>query len=109
MLLLVLASIPLALWALRRNRTFGPRGGARVFSVEGGILLGARERIALVRADDKWLVVGITSQSINLLTELDGPPASLDVQGVDLDASSPRSAGGFKDLLQRARSGHGTR
>ena len=95
-LLLVLASIPLALWALRRQRAFGPRG-AQIFSVEGGLLLGTRERIALVRADTRWLVVGITPQSITLLTELDGPPAGLagpgtgagTGTGTGIDATSP--------------------
>ena len=66
------------------------------------LAVGPRERIALVRADRKWLVVGITAHSITTLAELDEAPAGIDPEAATL------SVGGFGDVLRsisnRARS-----
>lgn len=95
--ILVMAAIPVAAWLLRRAQTvrFGAGGPLGVASA---VSVGTRERIALVRADRKWLVVGITPNSITLLTELDEPPAGLDVESA---VSAPK----FSELFRRAR-GH---
>ena len=71
---LILAAIPASVWLVRRGQS-GVRGSAGL-EIAGALAVGARERIALVRADRKWLVVGITPQSITLLTELDAPPCT---------------------------------
>lgn len=77
LMLALIAGLGLAAWLLRRS-PIGPasRGGA--LAVFGAVPVGARERIALVRADQTWLVVGITSQTITLLAELDEAPAGID-------------------------------
>ena len=73
---LILAAIPLSAWLLRRSQ--GLRGGpAAALDVHCAVAVGTRERIAIVRADRKWLVVGVTTQSISLLAELDEAPADL--------------------------------
>ncbi|HRO59762.1 MAG TPA: flagellar biosynthetic protein FliO, partial [Burkholderiaceae bacterium] len=61
----------------------------------------------IVRADRKWLVVGVTSQSISLLAELDEPPAELPGgawPGGSATAGTEATAGGgvrrFADLLR---------
>jgi len=87
---LLLAAIPATAWLMRRGQS-AVRGNAGL-EIAGAIAVGARERIALVRADRKWLVVGITPQSITLLTELDGPPAEVPA----IAAATP----GFADLLR---------
>jgi flagellar protein FliO/FliZ len=89
--LLVIAAIPATAWLLRRGQSLGARGNASL-AIAGAVAVGPRERIALVRADAKWLVVGITPQSITLLTELDGPPAEVPA----IAAATP----GFADLLR---------
>ena len=96
---LVLAAIPVAAWLLRRAQSvrFGAGGP---LSVASAVSVGTRERIALVRADSKWLVVGITPNSINLLVELAEPPAGI-------DAAATSAAARFPDLLRRA-SNHAT-
>lgn len=92
-LALILGALPLAAWLLRRGpASVGARGAA--LGIVAAVPVGARERIALVRADRKWLVVGITAQSITTLAELDQAPA-----GVDPDAWSA-AGGGFGDVLR---------
>ncbi len=89
--LLVLAAIPATAWLLRRGQSLGARGNT-VLGVSGAVAVGPRERIALVRADAKWLVVGITPQAITLLAELDGPPSET--------AVVPDATNGFPDILR---------
>ena len=74
--LLIVVAIPVALVMLRRFRMFHP-GSRQVLRLTGGISLGPRERIAVVEVGGRWLVVGITGQSINLLTTFDSAPAEL--------------------------------
>ena len=66
--------------------------------------VGTRERIAIVRADRKWLVVGVTSQSISLLAELDEAPAELPGAWASADAAAATDATSgvrrFADLLR---------
>ncbi|MCC7059888.1 MAG: flagellar biosynthetic protein FliO [Burkholderiaceae bacterium] len=89
---LVLGAIPLTAWLMRRGQSIGARTGGPI-GVVSAVAVGTRERIALVRADRKWLVVGITTQAITLLTELDEAPA--------LDTATPLAgAARFSDLLR---------
>lgn len=73
-LLLILGVILLAYWMLKR---FGPRLGlgsrAAVHGLrfEGQLALGPKKSIMVVRFLNKLLVLGVTDQSINLLTEVD--------------------------------------
>ncbi|GMV01748.1 MAG: hypothetical protein AMXMBFR52_14040 [Burkholderiales bacterium] len=95
---LVLAAIPATAWLLRRGQWATARGNASL-AVAAAVTVGARERIALVRAERKWLVVGITPQAITLLTELDSAPDT----GEDAVAATP---GGFPDLLRNLARRH---
>ena len=102
---LILAAIPLSAWLLRRSQ--GLRGGpAAALNVHCAVAVGTRERIAIVRADRKWLVVGVTTQSISLLAELDEPPAELPGSawpGSTAAGSDATTGGGvrrFADLLR---------
>lgn len=94
--LFVLALFPLAAWLLRRGQPLRIGGGAAL-DVASAVAVGARERIALVRADQTWLVVGITAQSITLLARLDQAPA-----GLDAGTGSPAS-GTFAAALRSLR------
>jgi flagellar protein FliO/FliZ len=66
----VVALIPLALWVLKRLQP-GGGGGARVVTLVGGLSLGPRERIAIVEAQGRRWMIGVTGQSISLLAELE--------------------------------------
>ena len=73
-LLLLLGVIFVAFYLLRR---FGPRLGLPMarrhtgLVFEGQLPLGPRKSVVLVRFLNKVMVLGVTEQSINLLTEID--------------------------------------
>ena len=102
--LLIVIAIPVALVMLRRFRMFHPAGG-QVIRLSGGIALGPRERIAVVEVGGRWLVVGITAQSINLLATLDSPPAGLPAATLPATAEgmAATSAVSFSRLLATLR------
>jgi flagellar protein FliO/FliZ len=68
----VLALIPAALWLLKRLQG-AAHGGPRIVKLVGGLTLGPRERIAVVEAQGRWLMLGVTAQSVSLLATLDVP------------------------------------
>ena len=94
-LILVLAVILLAYWVLRR---FGPRFGlgskasAHGLRIESYLTLGPKKNIMVVRFLNRLLVLGVTDQSINLLTEVDASNEATDFQTALDDAG--RRAGG---------------
>lgn len=88
----VLAMIPVALWLVRRAQS--PRAARGPLAVVAGLAVGPRERIVVVRAADRHLLVGITGQSMALLAELEQWPA---------DSAAPATGGSaFASLLERA-------
>lgn len=99
-LALIVAGLPLAAWLMRR-RPGALAGRSSALAIVAAVPVGVRERIALVRADRKWLVVGITGHTITTLAELDEPPA-----GIDPDSTST-GATGFGEVL-RSLSQHAT-
>ena len=88
-LLLILVVILLAYWMLRR---FGPRFGlgapakSRGLRIESYLTLGPKKNIMVVRFLNRLLVLGVTDQSINLLTEVDASDENKDFQAVLDDA-----------------------
>ena len=68
-LVLVIAAIPLVLWLVKRISQLPATGGGPL-SVAASVAVGPRERIAVIKVDERWLVVGITAGSINTLAEL---------------------------------------
>ncbi len=70
MFALVLALVPVAIWALRRLRGLGPSRGERALAIVDQIALGPRERVLVLRAGERLLVLGATAQQVNLLCEL---------------------------------------
>jgi len=88
-LLVILVVILAAFWMLRR---FGPRLGlggrtlAHGMRLEGHLALGPRKNIMVVRFLNKLLVLGVTDQSINLLTEVDTSHEAEDFKTVLDDA-----------------------
>lgn len=71
-LCLILGVIFLAFWLLRRYGPYGasPTGGGKYTpTLLGRLLLGNRQQVAVVRFQEKILVLGVTEERINLLTE----------------------------------------
>jgi flagellar protein FliO/FliZ len=72
-LLLVIAAIPLVLWLVKRVSQL-PAGGGGPLTLAASLAVGPRERIAVIKVEERWLLVGITAGSINTLAELDAAP-----------------------------------
>ena len=87
----VVLMIPGALWLVKRAQAVRT-GSSGPLSVVAGVAVGPRERIAVVQAAGRYLVVGVTGQSMTLLATLDEWPAGLPAQ-------SPASP--FAALLDR--------
>lgn len=96
-LLLVVVSIPLVLWLVKRLSQLPMSGNHAALSIQASLVVGARERIAVVRVGDRAMLVGITGQSINLLAELDGPLP-------EAAATPPRGFEALLDNLQKKTS-----
>jgi flagellar protein FliO/FliZ len=80
-LALVLALIPVSLWVARRFMPGAPgRTGQGPIRIRASATVGPRERIMIVEAAGKCLLVGVTSQSMRTLAELDGVPEIEDVE-----------------------------
>lgn len=89
---LVLALIVAAAWIARRFSLL-PRSAGGQMRVVSGLMVGQRERVVLVEVRDQWLVLGVTSQSVNLLSTMPKPA----------DADLPQQVlPPFADWLSRA-------
>lgn len=105
--LLVLAAIPVAGWLLRRSPILSAQTGG-VLGVGASIAVGTRERIVLVRAGSRWVLVGVTPQSISLLSEFSEAP-QIPETPADAPSREPartatpglRGSSPFSDLLRR--------
>ena len=101
--LLIVVAIPVVLVGLRRFRMFHP-GGPQIIRLTGAVALGPRERIAVIEVGGRWLVVGVTGQSINLLSTLDSPPADLGSAALGTGLKGAGStAGAAADLRSESR------
>lgn len=79
---IVLALLGGAAWALRRNNTL--RRGALPIVVETAVALGERRSLVVVSVEGRRLLLGLTPQSVALVTELEGAAPAF---GEHLDAS----------------------
>jgi flagellar protein FliO/FliZ len=103
----VVALIPAALWVLKRLQAGAP-GAGRIVTVVGGLALGPRERIAVVEADGRRWMIGVTAQSVSLIAELErvGAPdgaGTAEPRATASSAAPPPSSTGFARLLDRMR------
>ena len=112
----VLALIPIALWLLKRLQS-SRLGAPQSIAVTGGLSLGPRERIVNVESEGRRFMIGVTSQSISLISELDrtapaSTPVDLDPASAAANASAQAAAAGvpamkgarpFSELLERIK------
>lgn len=93
-LFLVLALIPVSMWLLKRLGAGTPAAAAGM-KVVGQLPLGPRERLVVVEAGERWLVLGVTAASISRVAAL--PKGTLPTAGAAV-------TGGFAQLLAARRS-----
>ena len=91
----VVAAIFLAAFVVKRAGLKAGAGGALLKPV-ATLALGARERLVVVQVADRWLVLGVTAQSIQALADLEAgePPAA------------PEGAPAFAGALAKALGRH---
>ena len=97
MLLVVITLIPLVVWALKQLQRLRLPGNTRRLEVAAQLALGARERLVMVRVDERMLVLGVTPQQITLLSEthVEAGAALVDAQ------PRPGADSAFGTLLRR--------
>lgn len=92
-LVLVLALMMAAAWALKRFGIKRVAGGAAV-RIIGGVSLGGRERILIVEAADLWIVVGVAPGRVNTL-------ATMPRQETTAPDAPPHVGKNFSDWLKQ--------
>lgn len=70
-LLIVLAIFAVCVWAIKQLQRQSVTDGDRL-QIVGGLSLGMRERIVLVQAGNKQLILGVTPSRIEMLHVLEG-------------------------------------
>lgn len=71
-LAVVLGAIVACAWLFRRMSN-GMIGIPRHLRVVSAVMVGQRERVVIVEMGDEWLVLGVTPQSVNLLSSRPRP------------------------------------
>ena len=74
-LLLVLAIIVGLLYASKWFMQRRPRGGRRLRFIEA-MAVGNKEKLVLVEVDDRQLLLGVSTNQVNLIKELDAPESN---------------------------------
>jgi len=99
----VVALIPLALWLMRRSGYAGA-GQDGLMRTVSSLSLSPSQRVVVVEmgqgATARWLVLGVTNENINLLTQMDAPAE------VPPGLRAPQ-AQTVNQLIAKWRSGHG--
>ncbi|MBI6550496.1 flagellar biosynthetic protein FliO [Xenorhabdus lircayensis] len=54
----------------------------RLLNVKASCSLGPKERVVVVEIEDNWLVLGVTSQQINMLYQIPAPPDNAEKDAV---------------------------
>ncbi len=98
-LVLVLALIFVFAWLMRRMQGLRPARGDTL-RIEGGLQLGAKERIVIVQAGDARLLLGVTAGSISLLQRLGDSPAAAEPQAPEA-AQLPSFQQAFGEQLNK--------
>lgn len=69
-LIAVTAGLLALLWWLRRGRSLGSGPGRGPLKVLQAVAVGARERVVVLDAQGRRLVLGVTAQRVELIAEL---------------------------------------
>ena len=69
-LIAVTAALLALLWWLRRGRTLGAGGHRGPLKIVQAVAVGARERVVVLDAQGRRLVLGVTAQRVDLIAEL---------------------------------------
>ena len=100
--LAVVALIPAALWLLRRSGYAGAGGHSGLMRTVSTLALSPSQKVVVVElgqgATARWLVLGVTNENINPITQMDAPAE------VPAELRTPQAAT-VSDLITKWRSG----
>lgn len=99
-LVIVLAVLFAAAWAMRQFKLFN-RPGQGALEVVQGINLGPKERAVLIKINDRRLLLGVAPGCVNLLLELPAEDGGTPAGTVEPTPSDPNTPN-FKALLKRS-------
>lgn len=94
-LMVVLVLIFALAWLARRLQGLRP-AAAGLLQIQGGVQVGARERVVLLRAGDKQLLIGVAPGRVQTLHVFDQALSAAPTAGTGAVAPT------FSDLLRRA-------
>lgn len=106
----IAALLVAAYWLLLRMRAAGGRrGGGKRMEIIESAMLGPRQRLLLVRAADKEVLIGVSGQSLTHLAtwdaaELASRPSASSGDGGDTSAPLTMSGQSFKHMFERIQS-----
>jgi flagellar protein FliO/FliZ len=102
---LVIALLAATLWVLKRIGLSGLRAqsGKRIVIVDS-VWLGNRQRVALIRVDEREILVGSSAQAITLLADLGSPEPKLGKPKEDIDEVIGQSSGSVGAVSDKDRS-----
>jgi len=106
----IIAMIPVALWLLKRTPMGGAGAGQRTMRSIAALPLSNSQRIVTVEvgqgAARRWLVLGVTAQSITTLHTMEPQEEPKSARGEGFDTSA-RTGMGFAQLLGKLRQDRG--
>jgi flagellar protein FliO/FliZ len=96
-LLVVLMVFAVVVWLLRKTGSFSPAGKSQL-ALLGGLSLGMRERLVLVKVGDKQILLGVTPGRIDNLMTLEGEQRLF--QNSERSYDSPTFAAKLQQVMQ---------
>jgi flagellar protein FliO/FliZ len=96
--LLVVLALIFALAALLKRVQRVKSGGTANLRVHGGLQVGPKERVLMIEAGGKHLLIGVAAGSVSTLHVFDQAPQP----GETVTDSAPPLAGAFAEALKRA-------
>ena len=104
-LAIVLAAIVGVAWLFRRfTMGGGMLGRLQPARVVSGVMVGPHERVVIVELEGEWLVLGVTSRSVNLLKTLDKPPQQ---DAANVTPATPPFAQWWAAAIEKSRKRQG--
>jgi flagellar protein FliO/FliZ len=104
--LVVAVAVPLCLAVLRRmlDGSVSRKPGGPELKMLNSIAIGQRERVAIIEANGRMVLVGITAHSITMLSDLGPAPVALNgskSEGHTQDAVNPTFAQALKANIEK--------
>lgn len=100
-LVIVLAAVFAAAWAVRRVKTFG-RFASGPIEIVADASLGARERAVLVQVGGKQLLLGVAPGNVSVLHVLEEPVNPTQSMNAEISAPGAAQRPDFKSILKRS-------